>query len=230
MLAELQQVSKHYGQTGSGTENTILNRISLAIGEKETVAITGPSGSGKSTLLNILGTLDQPSSGRVLLDGMETGTQDAQQLAGTRNRFLGFVFQLHHLLPQLTLLENVLLPALPMKEKLLKKAAEDRARQLIERMGLTGLIHRHPMQLSVGECQRAAVARALVNSPRLLLADEPTGSLDAHSAALLGQLLVEFNQEQGLAIVVVTHSVELASRMGKIYRLTSGELHLMHKP
>jgi ABC-type lipoprotein export system ATPase subunit len=130
------------------------------------------------------------------------------------------------LLPQLTLLENVMLPAMPLKDKIKQKMAAEHAHYLMERMGLKKLVHQRPMQLSVGECQRAAVVRALINQPRLLLADEPTGSLDANNAGELGQLLSELNRENDLAVVVVTHSMDLASRMGKIYRLTSGSLHL----
>ncbi len=227
MLAELKNISKHYVQPGSGIRNVILSQVSLAIGFKDSIAIVGPSGSGKSTLLNILGTLDKPSSGAVFLDGEPAAVLDENRLAETRNRLIGFVFQLHHLLPQLTLIENVLLPALPVKDKHTRKITEEHAFHLIERVGLTKQIHQRPLQMSVGECQRAALVRALVNRPRLLLADEPTGSLDAENAGRLGQLLVELNREQDLAVVLVTHSLELASRMGKIYRLTSGKLNLM---
>ena len=229
MLAELQNVSKLYGQQGSDVSNRILDQISLTIDEHESLAIVGPSGSGKSTLLNILGTLEYPSSGRVIINGTSMDVLDADQLAIIRNQFIGFVFQQHHLLPQLTLIENVLLPALPVKDRAKKKNATDRAFQLLERVGLKSQIHRRPVQLSVGECQRAAVVRALINQPRLLLADEPTGSLDAGNASQLGQLLAELNREQNLAVVVVTHSLEMASRMEKIYQLTSGKLQLMDK-
>lgn len=230
MLAELQNISKHYEQPGSGIRNLILNQISLTIGEKDSIAIVGPSGSGKSTLLNILGTLDQPSTGKVILDGSQTDALDANQLADIRNQFIGFVFQLHHLLPQLSLIENVLLPALPVKDKSIRKITTERAYHLIERVGLKKQIHLRPVQLSVGECQRAAVVRALINQPRLLLADEPTGSLDAENARQLGQLLGELNLEHNLAVVVVTHSAELASTMERVYKLTSGRLHLMKYP
>jgi len=226
MVAELQNISKHYEQPGTGIRNIILNGISLSVAERDSIAIVGPSGSGKSTLLNILGTLDRPSSGRVILDGTDTGTLDENRLADMRNQFIGFIFQLHHLLPQLTLLENVLLPALPKKDASVRKMTIERAKMLIERVGLKDQVHHRPGQMSVGECQRAAVVRALINQPRLLLADEPTGSLDAANAALLGQLLRELNTEENLAVVVVTHSTELAAGMGKIYKLTSGSLTL----
>lgn len=225
MLAELQNISKYYEHPGSGIRNIILNQISLTISKGDSIAIVGPSGSGKSTLLNILGTLDQPTSGELTLDGARVGTMNEIQLARLRNQFIGFVFQMHHLLPQLTLIENVLLPALPVHNKPMRKLAIERAHQLIERVGLKQQINQRPLQLSVGECQRAAVVRALVNQPRLLLADEPTGSLDTGNASRLAQLFGELNREHDLAVVVVTHSMELASRMGKIYRLNSGKLN-----
>jgi len=227
MLAELQNISKSYGSPGSGSENLVLDGISLTIAEKETLAIVGPSGSGKSTLLNILGTLDKPSSGIVLMNGVHAESLDELQLADLRNRFIGFVFQQHHLLPQLSLAGNILLPVIPVRSRKEQQSARERAFHLIERMGLAKLAHKLPGQLSVGECQRAAVARALVNRPRLLLADEPTGSLDAGNADLLGQLLGELNREHDLAVIVVTHSMDLASRMGKIYRLSSGKLQMI---
>ena len=229
MLAELQLISKTYEQQGSDIRNLILDQISLTIYEHDSLAIVGPSGSGKSTLLNILGTLDHPSSGKVIIDGTSVEGLDDDRLASIRNQFLGFVFQQHYLLPQLTLIENVLLPTLPFKDKSKQHNATERAYQLIERVGLKNRMHQRPVHLSVGECQRAAVVRALVNKPRLLLADEPTGSLDAGNAMELGQLLGELNREQNLAVVVVTHSLEMASRMGKIYQLTSGKLQLMDK-
>jgi ABC-type lipoprotein export system ATPase subunit len=229
MIAEVKEVSKYYGQAGTETRQIILNQVSLGIAAMDSIAIVGPSGSGKSTLLNILGTLDQPSSGSVLLDGNRVDTFNENQLADLRNQFIGFIFQRHHLLPQFTLVENILVPLIPVKDKLTQKKTTQRAYELIERVGLQNQMHRRPGQLSVGECQRAAVVRALVNQPRLLLADEPTGSLDAENAWQLGQLLVELNREQELAVVIVTHSMELASQMEKTYRLSSGKLLLQAK-
>ncbi len=217
MLAELQQVSRHY-------DHQVLNEISLTIHRGDSIAIVGPSGSGKSTLLNILGTLDRPSSGRVALKGETVESMDDNQLAGIRNHFIGFVFQLHYLLPQLTLLENILLPVLPERERSIIKSAEQRAFRLIERVGLSDRINHLPGALSVGECQRGAVVRALINKPGLLLADEPTGSLDEENAAALGTLLAELNYEEEMGMVVVTHSMELARRMKRIYRLHLGRL------
>jgi ABC-type lipoprotein export system ATPase subunit len=224
MLAELSQITKYYEQQDSSVRNHVLQEISLQIANNERIAIVGPSGSGKSTLLNILGTLDRPSSGKVLLDGAAVDQMQEVQLAELRNTFMGFVFQMHHLLPQLTLFENVMLPVLPRKDKSATKAAGQRAVHLIERVGLINHMHQYPSQLSVGECQRAAVVRALINQPRLLLADEPTGSLDAANAEKLATLLAELNREQNVAMVIVTHSMELAAKMDKIYQLREGRL------
>ena len=225
MLAELLQISKYYDQPGTTPRSLVLDQVSLSIRENETVAIVGPSGSGKSTLLNLLGTLDRPSSGKIFLNGKEAGEMDDKQLADIRTCFVGHVFQLHYLLPQLTLLENVLLPLLARKDKPDQQAMQKRAHELIERVGLSDHIHQFPYSMSVGECQRAAVVRALINHPRLLLADEPTGSLDSENADQLGKLLVELNREQQIALVVVTHSTELAMLMQTKYKLSSGKLH-----
>jgi len=224
LLAELQNVSRYYQQPGTSNQNLVLDRVYLSIKENETIAIVGPSGSGKSTLLNLLGTLDRPSSGKIILDGKDTGEMDDYQLADIRTHFIGHVFQLHYLLPQLTLLENVLLPILARRDKPNQKDSLKRALRLIERVGMTDHIHQFPYSMSVGECQRAAVVRALMNEPRLLLADEPTGSLDAENADLLGKLLVELNREQQIALVVVTHSTDIARLMQTKYKLSSGKL------
>jgi lipoprotein-releasing system ATP-binding protein len=224
MLAELQHISKYYEQPDSPIRNQVLHEVSLQIRENDRIAITGPSGCGKSTLLNILGTLDKPSSGNVLLNSNRVEMMNENQLSDIRNSFMGFVFQMHHLLPQLTMLENILLPLLPQKDENILKPAYDRALKLIERVGLSSHLHQYPSQLSVGECQRTAVVRALINQPRLLLADEPTGSLDQANASQLTELLAELNLEQNVALVIVTHSMELAKKMDKIYKLNEGKL------
>ncbi len=226
MLAELQHITKQYGQQGSSIRNLVLQDVSLQIEERERIAIVGPSGSGKSTLLNILGTLDSASSGKVMLSGDLIENVSEMRLAEIRNNLIGFVFQMHHLLPQLTLLENVLLPLLARKDKNILQSENERALQLIDRVGLSEHISQYPSQLSVGECQRTAVIRALINQPRLLLADEPTGSLDAANGNQLASLLTELNFEQNVALVLVTHSMELASKMDKIYHLREGKLVL----
>ncbi|MCX6273559.1 MAG: ABC transporter ATP-binding protein [Bacteroidetes bacterium] len=224
MLAVLKNISKYYEQPGSGIRTMVLEDLSLIIEENDAVAVVGPSGSGKSTLLNILGTLDQPSSGQAFLKGMDVISLNSNKLAEMRNKLIGYVFQQHYLLPQLTLLENILLPTLPGKEKHMQKNDLERALRLIDRVGLTACRDRRPTELSIGECQRGAVVRALINKPALLLADEPTGSLDAGNADELGNLLVELNREQHTALVVVTHSTGLAEKMGRKYRLVNGKL------
>jgi lipoprotein-releasing system ATP-binding protein len=224
MLAELKQITKYYERPGSFVRNLVLSEISLQIAENERIAIVGPSGSGKSTLLNILGTLDRPSSGKVILNGNLIDQMSEFQLAELRNTLIGFVFQMHHLLPQLTLFENVLLPVLPHKDKKNLVAAKERALHLIDRVGLSDHVHQYPSQLSVGECQRTAIVRALINKPRLLLADEPTGALDASNADKLATLLAELNREENVAMIIVTHSMELASKMDRIYQLREGRL------
>ena len=230
-LVKLVKVSKRYGSPESATSVRVLEDVSLEIQNGETVAIVGPSGSGKSTLLHIIGTLDQATSGQVFLEGLEIGGLDEAAIAATRNRRLGFVFQFHYLLPQCTVLENVLVPTLAGKGD--KQApgrapalpAEERARQLLDRVGLSGRLGHRPGQLSGGERQRVALVRALINQPRLLLADEPTGALDEASAETLAQLLVELNQEEKVTLVLVTHSRELAARMQRRFQLKGGQLH-----
>src|SRR5205814_8032829 len=190
----------------------------------ESAAIVGPSGSGKSTLLNIIGTLDRPSSGQVLLDGRELNQLDDIQLAVVRNREIGFIFQSHHLLPQCTVLENVLVPTLANKDAALRNGSVERAKRLLEKVGLGARLTHRPGQLSGGERQRVAVARALINQPKLLLADEPTGALDRASAQNLADLLVRLNREEGVTLIVVTHALDLAKRMGRVIELRDGRL------
>lgn len=229
MLAELKNITKSYPPPRMklgvpGQAPLVLNKINLLIEEMDSIAITGPSGSGKSTLLNMLGTLDKPDSGEIILDGINTVSMSDDEMAGIRNRFIGFVFQLHHLLPQLTLLENTLLPVLKSRDKNLAKRSRKRAIELLESVGLKDFTAKFPWQMSVGECQRTAIARALINQPKLLLADEPTGSLDEETAATVGGLLLSLHREVGTSLVVVTHSVELANTMKRKYRLSGGQL------
>ncbi len=224
MLIHLQNISKHYENPQTGKKQEVLKDISLIVEKGESIAIVGPSGSGKSTLLNIIGTLDKPDEGKVSLNGSEINSLNDNKLSELRNQDIGFVFQMHHLLDQLTLLENVLLPTIPLKDKGLKDSALERAMELLKSVGLEGKTHQRPGQLSGGECQRTAVVRALINQPKLLLADEPTGSLDGESAKQLGDILIKLNKEHELALIVVTHSLELAERMGKVYELIDGRL------
>ncbi|WP_437226907.1 ABC transporter ATP-binding protein [Planctomicrobium sp. SH661] len=200
----------------------ILSGANLDMQSGEAVAITGPSGSGKSTLLYIVGLLDQPTGGHVLIDGEEPLTQNAAAQARFRSRHVGFVFQDHHLLPQCTVLENVLLPVLAAGGDAADQPA--RARALLERVGLKDRLEHLPAQLSGGERQRVAVCRALINQPLLLLADEPTGNLDRKTADMIGTLLLEMAAEQQTMLICVTHSQELAGRLPRRYELVDGKL------
>ena len=200
------------------------NDMSLEVARGESLAIVGPSGSGKSTLLQIIGTLDRPTSGSVSLNGQDLSVLDDQQLAAIRNRQIGFVFQSHYLLPQCTVLENVLVPTLATDEAAARDGASERAERLLKRVGLGERLSHRPGELSGGERQRVAVVRALINQPPLLLADEPTGSLDQTSARELGQLLLELNREEGVSLIIVTHARELAQRMGRVLELKQGRL------
>ncbi len=219
-VIELREVSKSYPGV---VPVAVLRTASLRVNRSETVALVGPSGSGKSTLLNLLGTLDTPDSGSVWIHGQDVTRLDAQGLARVRNRDLGFIFQSHHLLPQCSVLENVLLPTLADRGHS-PEAAEERARRLLDRVGLGPRLGHLPGQLSGGERQRAAVVRALIQSPQVVLADEPTGALDRGNAEALCRLLVDLNREEGMALVVVTHSLDLARQMSRIVELKDGAL------
>ncbi len=223
-LLRLTEVSKRYESPTGAEAVSVLRDISMEIGRAESAAVVGPSGSGKSTLLNIIGTLDRPTSGQVLLDGQDLSRIDDIQIAAVRNRQIGFVFQAHHLLPQRTVLENVLVPTLANNDAALRNGAVERAKRLLEKVGLGGRLTHRPGQLSGGERQRVAVVRALINQPKLLLADEPTGALDRASAQNLAELLVRLNQEDGVTLMVVTHALNLAKRMGRVLELRDGRL------
>ncbi len=224
MIAELQNVAKAYRTAPDSPEQQVLSGLNLAIAAGETLAITGPSGCGKSTVLNLLGTLDQPDSGEVRLFGQAVPYGNETALSALRAQRLGFIFQLHHLLPQCTALENVLIPTLGGPDRPDAAASAERANGLLSRVGLGLHVHKKPAQLSGGERQRVAVVRALIREPGLILADEPTGALDASSAAQLMDLLLELNAEAGTALVLVTHDPALAARMSRRYRLTNGVL------
>lgn len=223
MHLKLNQITKAYYSDHNPSGRVILNQLDLEVNAGDRIAIVGPSGSGKTTMLNIIGTLDRPDSGKMYFGDKDLSQLSDQQLALFRNEKIGFVFQMHHLLPQLTLLENILLPTLANK-KMQGKQTLERAQQLVARMGLSGVSHQKPSQLSGGECQRTAVARALINRPALILADEPTGALDHQSAYNLTDLLVELNIEEGVTLIVVTHSMEVASKMNRVYSLEEGKL------
>jgi ABC-type lipoprotein export system ATPase subunit len=220
----LVNVAKCYASPGRADTVTALQDVSLEVTAGESLAIVGPSGSGKSTLLHIMGSLDQPTRGQVTLNGQDFGSLNAAQLAEVRNRQIGFVFQAHYLLPQCTVLENVLVPTLPARKAARRGDEALRATRLLQRVGLAERTAHRPGQLSGGERQRVAVVRALINRPQLLLADEPTGSLDQASAEQLAQLLAELNREEGVTLIVVTHAREMARRMGRVLELKNGRL------
>jgi len=201
----------------------VLRGISLELKAGENLAIMGPSGSGKSTLLHLIGTLDTPTAGEILINSENPFNLAEPDLARFRNRVIGFVFQDHHLLPQFTVLENVLLPAMANPSKN-GSEIEKRARVLIERVGLKERSNHLPSQLSGGESQRVAVARSLINRPSLLLCDEPTGNLDSDTAATVAELLFELHHLEQNILITVTHNPELAARFEKTYRLIHGEL------
>jgi lipoprotein-releasing system ATP-binding protein len=223
VVLKLVDVSKSYQSAASGERLAILNDVNLEVRQGESLAIVGPSGSGKSTLLNIIGTLDRPSTGQVFLQDKEVSDLSEAELAALRNRQIGFIFQAHHLLPHCTVLENVLVPTLAGTNRTEEHSVE-KGRKLLERVGLGQRVDHRPGQLSGGERQRVAVVRALINAPKLLLADEPTGSLDRASAADLGQLLVDINREERVTLIVVTHAPELAQRMGRVLELRDQRL------
>ena len=221
-MLELIHVAKDYPSLASDGNFTVLKDITLKVSAGDSLAVVGPSGSGKSTLLNIIGALDCPSRGRVLLDGKDLGELGDSALAKLRSGRIGFVFQLHHLLPQCTVLENVLLPTIAAGNSKLRKQAQPRAAELLERVGLRDLENHRPGELSGGQRQRAAVVRALINRPGLLLADEPTGSLDTDSAENISDLLVELNRSEQVTLIVVTHWPNLAEKMAKVLYLADG--------
>lgn len=223
VLLELTNVTKRFDSPHGGVARTVLDDVNLCVEAGRSLAIRGPSGSGKSTLLNIIAALDRPSAGHVILDGRDLAFLDDAALADVRACEVGMVFQLHHLLPQCTVLENVLVPTMVCPPTN-GETPEDRAGRLLDRVGLGDHLSHRPGQLSGGERQRVAVVRALINRPRLLLADEPTGALDRRSADNLADLLVELNAEEDVALIVATHAPDLAARMQCVYELCDGML------
>lgn len=219
-MLKINNISKSFTQRG-----LVLDSLSLEVNEGDSIAIMGPSGSGKTTLMNIIGLLDKPDSGEITFRGTSIADFSDDESAVYRNRNVGFVFQDHLLLPHLTVSENVLLPLHAEKtsdaELVLK---EQHVIELMEKSGISGLVDKYPFRISGGEAQRVALVRALANSPSILLADEPTGSLDAKNADILGELLLEMNGEFGITLILATHSVDLAKKMSRILRLEEGKL------
>jgi len=219
-MLSIKNISKSYIQRG-----IVLNKLSLEVTEGDFIAIMGPSGSGKSTLLNIIGLLDKPDNGDISFRGASIGDFSDNQSAAYRSKNIGFVFQEHLLLPHLTASENIFLPLLAVKYSSEEYSAKEKHLvDLMEKTGISGLKDKFPFQISGGEAQRVALVRALANSPSILLADEPTGSLDAGNAKILADLLLEVNKEFSITIILATHSVELANKAVKAMRLADGKL------
>ena len=219
-LLELRGIRKVF----DAESQPVLDGLDLQLRAGEALAVVGPSGSGKSTLLNIISALETPTAGTVRLAGRNLAACPEKELAAIRNREIGFVFQQHHLLTQCTVWENVLIPTLPYPPAARRKA-EPRAEELLKRVGLGEKLHAPPGKLSGGQRQRVAVVRAMINGPKLLLADEPTGSLDRHTAEGIIDLLVDLNRGQGTALIVVTHSPDLAGHMDRVVELRDGKLN-----
>jgi lipoprotein-releasing system ATP-binding protein len=219
-LLQVRNLYKSYGDDAAKVE--VLKGIDLDVEAGDTVALVGPSGAGKSTLLHLMGTIDRPTTGDVLFDGQDIYALGDQQLAAFRNRSIGFVFQFHHLLPEFSALENVMMPLLIGGTK--KALAEGTARGLLNDVGLAHRITHRPGELSGGEQQRVAIARALVRSPRLLLADEPTGNLDMKTSEEVHSLLYSIQRQTGISLVIVTHNEQLAAGMGRTVRIVDGRI------
>jgi len=224
MLINAENISKSFGNQKDNTLQIVLKDLNFSMKEGERLAILGPSGSGKTTFLNIMGTLDNVDSGKVFFKDREITKLNSGELDHFRNREIGFIFQFHHLLPQCTLLENVLIPTLVISDDAERRRKTDEAKKLLKRVGIWEHRDKLPSKLSGGECQRVAVTRAMINNPALILADEPTGSLDRENAEIIADLLIELNEKDGVSLLLVTHSEELAGRMNKIYRLFGGQL------
>lgn len=227
MLLKLEKISKNYRDNDGVDPLLVLKSIDLTLAKNESCVIYGPSGSGKSTLLNIIGGLTRPDSGIVEFNGNDLNQLSNDELAYYRNRDIGFIFQQHHLLPQLTLIDNILLPTVPFAQDKQESELLSRALEMLKRVGLTNRQSHRPGQLSMGECQRVAMIRALINKPRLLLADEPTGALDSANANNLIDLLLELNVVERTALIVVTHSQLVTDKFSNKYRLRNGVIKLV---
>ena len=228
MLLRLENVHKSFGKPESRTYRNVLSGVDLDLEEGKSMAIVGPSGSGKSTLLNIIGTLDKASEGHIFFNGASIDNYSEKEQTEFRNKEIGFVFQSHHLLPQCNVLENVLVPTLPYQDKKQLNEQKQSAQDLIKKVALWDQRFDYPGTLSGGECQRVAVIRSLINQPRLILADEPTGSLDQDNANDIVDLLLRLKDDFRTSLIVVTHSDEIATKMDDGYRLIDGQLQLVN--
>jgi len=220
ILLQVQDLCKTY--SSNGTQTHVLNNVNTAVSAGDMLAVIGPSGAGKSTLLHILGTLDHPTDGQVLYRNEDIFSRSPQELARFRNRRIGFIFQFHHLLPEFTAYENICMPAMITGGD--QRPYQDKAHELLERMGLGNRGHHKPGELSGGEQQRVAVARALIMSPELVMADEPTGNLDSHTGSEVFDLLLELNAQMKTTLIIVTHNEEFARRMPRCITLRDGAI------
>jgi ABC-type lipoprotein export system ATPase subunit len=224
-MIKIIDICKEFQSGDTGKPVSVLKGISLNVEKGQSISVVGPSGSGKSTLLNIISGLDVPTSGQVFINDVDIKTLSPIEQANLRNQQIGFVFQLHHLFPQLSVLENILLPTLAgFNDDSSRRKLQDRAMTLIKAVDLSDSIGKNPGELSVGQRQRVAFARALINEPILLLADEPTGSLDSETAKNISNLLLELNRDFKTTLVVVTHAMTLADKMDKVFVLSDGFL------
>lgn len=223
IILEGKNITKQFANESGNGSLTVLDNTSITIEKGSVVTVAGASGCGKSTLLHVLGGLDKPDSGTVLCDGVPIYDMRKEELAQFRNQKLGFVFQFHHLLPEFTALENIMMPALIHGEE--AKKAEQRARNLLEEFGIPGRAEHRPTQLSGGEQQRVAMARALMNNPDLILADEPTGNLDENNTEILLNFLFNLREKKDLSILLITHEKDIAQKSDVIYELSKGKLH-----
>lgn len=221
-ILQLEQIRKSYN-VGTSIETEILHGIDMTLSAGSFSALTGPSGSGKSTLLNIIGLLESPTSGELVIAGQPTQDINDDQLTKLRGLNIGFVFQFHHLLPAFSALENVMMPSI-IHQQLTRLEAEQRARHLLDAVGLAAAAQKKPNELSGGMQQRVAIARALMLNPPLVLADEPTGNLDTHAADEIFKLLEQINQTQGISFLIVTHDMKLAERCPQRFHLVDGQL------
>lgn len=219
-LISIKDLCKSYGSGDKRVD--VLKGIDLTVEKGETIAVLGASGVGKSTFLNILGALDRPTSGEVLYNGEAIFGYDNRRLAGFRNRSIGFVFQFHHLLPEFTALENVMMPSLISAED--RGSARARAEELLTAVGLSGRMHHKPGELSGGEAQRTAMVRALIQSPEVVLADEPTGNLDTHTGEEVFEVLLRLNKSIETTMIIVTHNEKLAERMSRQLTMVDGAI------
>lgn len=222
-MVELKEVSKSYAAPSGQEALKVLSGINLKIESGESLSVMGPSGSGKSTLLNLMGSMDQPTSGQILFEGQDLGQMNETSQSQFRAKEVGFIFQNHRLLPQCTVMENILLPTLSLHAQAPAEAVEI-GQKLLAKVGLSERVDHYPSELSGGECQRVAVVRSLINSPKLILADEPTGALDHDNAHGLMKLLCELSESENCAVVIVTHDSAMLEYTNRSVKLSNGQL------